>query len=583
MNGGGALGGKPASVALAPGGEVTLTLTSWHPPAASEAATPPARSADHLRELARRLAAATPDEAHELFADAFGLYGARHFGIAPEPTCADLGEVSWWHGPTVGQRSLPGARRARRPGRAAAVPALPGRHRKPEPPAADGPAALAALAAERRAAARMLLAHPLVTANGPQAQAFPVIRRHADWLTSRFAELLGYPLTVGEGFARLTKAALGPTAPRRPMFAGTLGTPERYAALTRALAALLTGPARRSAADLTAVLTAELTAELTGESTAELTVEQPAEPSGEQPAEPSAEPSAEPTVEPAAERDLAAGRAAVLAALAVLTEWQLLTADGGERGTLLVDQELLTAVVAHCCPARPQDPPAPRTTIPVAVRRRLVETPVVLFEELTGLEREWLWESRSRETAVLADFLGLTTEIRQEGIALLDPAGELTDLRLPGPGPLAHAALLLVERLVDQLRPLPTDPPDPAAPAAPVGRPAQARSAAPTGVPIAEALIDGILGDLADEYETGDRVREQHAAHWRRAHLADRAAFRRDVLALLHAMRLIAPTAPAAEACAPARSGWILLPPAARYAAPFALGEAAGTGRHSRR
>lgn len=253
MNGGGALGGKSATVALAPDGEVTLELTSWHPPVLAPPASPTtavaapdgaavtvvasatagepdatARTASHLRALADRFAAATPDEAHDLFADAFRLYGARHFGIAPEPHRADLGEVSWWHGPTVGQRSLPGARRARRARRAtrAAVDsAVPGRHRKPEPPAAAGRAAPAALAAERRAAARMLLAHPLVTATGPHAQAFPLIRRHADWLTGRFAELLGYPLTVTDSFARLTKAALGPTALRRLSVAGTPCTP----------------------------------------------------------------------------------------------------------------------------------------------------------------------------------------------------------------------------------------------------------------------------------------------------------------------------------------------------------------------
>lgn len=150
MNGGGALGGKLAAVALAADGEVTLTLTSWDPSAVVPPAEPAtadgttddtgavtARTVDRLRELAGRFAAATADEAHDLFADAFGLYGARHFGIAPEPHRADLGEVSWWHGPTVGQRSLPGARRARRAARAvrgAAASAVAGRHRKPEPP-----------------------------------------------------------------------------------------------------------------------------------------------------------------------------------------------------------------------------------------------------------------------------------------------------------------------------------------------------------------------------------------------------------------------------------------------------------------
>ncbi|WP_344447140.1 DUF2397 family protein, partial [Kitasatospora nipponensis] len=56
-----------------------------------------------LLRLARRLARSGECAAHELFADAFGLFGARHFGVAPGQDTADRAEVSWWHGPTVRQ------------------------------------------------------------------------------------------------------------------------------------------------------------------------------------------------------------------------------------------------------------------------------------------------------------------------------------------------------------------------------------------------------------------------------------------------------------------------------------------------
>ena len=204
--------------------------------------------------------------------------------------------------------------------------------------------------------------------------------------------------------------------------------------------------------------------------------------------------------------------------------------------------------------------------VPVAVRRRLAETPVVLLAELTALEREWLWDALQREAETFAEFLGLTAEVRREGIALLDPAGELTDLRLPSAAAPAHAALLLVEHLVEQLRPLPESK------ALPV------ETGAVTGVPIPEALIDGTLGDVADEYGA--------AAGWCRDHLADRAAFRREVLELLHRMRLIAPLEPAARLAGTqgprgrTAGGWMLLAPAARYAAQAELRPAPGTGRH---
>ncbi|MGW1046858.1 hypothetical protein [Streptomyces sp. NPDC002547] len=46
-----------------------------------------------------------------------------------------------------------------------------------------------ALAAERRSAARLLLAHSLVTSNGPHRDTFLLIRRHADWLAQRFQQV----------------------------------------------------------------------------------------------------------------------------------------------------------------------------------------------------------------------------------------------------------------------------------------------------------------------------------------------------------------------------------------------------------
>jgi hypothetical protein len=500
VNGGGALHGTEA-----PGGTLTLRRRTEFARPAAEPARSRQPEADQLLLLARRFAACEPCQAHDLFTDAFGLYGARHFGTAPEAAAGDLAAVSWWHGPTVRQPA-PRARRGRRPAAAGVVPAVrrgAGRHRKREGSVLQ--------ATERRTAARLLLAQPLVTADAPT---FTLIHRHAPWLVERFAELLGYPLIVGDGFARLVKAELGPGAERQLLLAGAPGTPRRYAALAAALSVVLLGPDRWPPGQLAARVAQTCAAESV-------------------------------TVEAA---DLAA-------ATAQLTEWQAVRElPEGWHG---VDHGLAAALAAACRPAQPEDPPVPRTTIPVAVRRRLAETPVLLLQDLSGLEREWLWEARERETELFADFLGLATEVRAEGVALLDPADELTDLRLPGPGPLAEAALLLVERLVEDLRPLPGEP-------------------APVEVPIAEALIDGILGDVADEWEPegpGDD------AERRRAHLADRAAFRREVLELLHRLGLITP-APAAGG---GRGGWRLLAPAARYAPELAELPEGGTGRHSRR
>ncbi|MFF0557886.1 DUF2398 family protein [Streptomyces sp. NPDC004266] len=100
-----------------------------------------------------------------------------------------------------------------------------------------------ALAAGRRCAARLLLAHPLVTSDGPHSELFPLIRRHADWLGKRFQQVLGYRLMVDSSYTRLFKAGLGTDAGHRmKRSTGTSLTPHTYACLTVALSVLVTAP-----------------------------------------------------------------------------------------------------------------------------------------------------------------------------------------------------------------------------------------------------------------------------------------------------------------------------------------------------
>ncbi|WP_380281227.1 DUF2398 family protein [Kitasatospora purpeofusca] len=503
-----------------------------------------------LLRLARWFAEADPGTADDLCAASFGLYPARHFGAPAEPSAVDPAaggppgaEVSWWHGPTAHTpaplrtrepRTAPGLRRARRDAAALPVvlsgakPGRPGRHRRPE--RARGAAAVvpqdrsaATTAAERRIAARLLLAHPLVTASGPHADGFPLIRRHRDWLTERFDTLLGYPLVVGPWHARLHKAGPGPGAVRRLEHPATGApfTPGGYARLALALALLVDAPEQLPLGRLLAAMDA---------------------------------------ADPApAESDPAPAESADLAmALAVLADWQVLAdlpADlpaglADASGVLTVDRELARAVPVGP-PALADDAAdlvrrAAEAEPGTAVRRRLAETPAVLAADLPEDQRAWLRDHRHSGPAALADFLGLEAEQRAEGVALLDPAEELTDLALSGAGTAAQAALLLVERLVEEVRPLPGET---------------------TGadVPVPDALIDGVLGDIADEYGL--------PAGWHRDYLADRTALRRDALDLLHRMGLIT-TRPA---------GRLLRAPAARYAPAPDLLPAPGTGRHSRR
>ncbi|MFI2629313.1 TIGR02678 family protein [Streptomyces collinus] len=418
-----------------------------------------------------------------------------------------------------------------------------------------------ALAAERRTAARLLLAHPLVTSSGPHSDAFPLIRRHADWLAQRFQQVFGYRLLVEASYARLFKAGLGTGSGHRleRPSTGTPFSPRTYAYLALALSVLVTAPEQ--------LLLSRLVADLRA-AAVDAGIE-------------------------IADTGRQAERRTLAAALRQLVDWGVLTETDGqvaavaeERGgeaLLTVDREIARVVVAGPLAQsrdgadlvrRAADPGfgGPRTY----VRRRLVETPVVHLDDLTDTEREWLRTRQRREAQAFSELLGLEAEIRAEGIALVDTEDELTDLHLPGTGTVAQAALLVLERLVDRLRP------------EEAGHPAVGGRLV-IGVPVPDGLLPELLDDLIEEY--GRR------GSWQRGHLEDRDGFLAAVLDLLGRMRLMAPAGPVraeghglpegyeqtvadgrsvtdvsqARGQGSADGGWILLAAAARYAATVAV------------
>ncbi|WP_406281246.1 TIGR02678 family protein [Embleya sp. NBC_00896] len=351
----------------------------------------------------------------------------------------------------------------------------------------------AAIADERRAAARRLLADPLVLADGPHRDEFAAIRRHADWLTTAFRQLLGYEVVVEARFARLLKAGPGPGA-GRALFrsTGTPFNPRTYAYLTLGLAALVTAPEQ--------VLLSQLVSDIRG-AAADARIE--LDDAGRQ-------------VE----------RRTLAAALRQLVLWGVLVEVDGSLGNyveredaealLSVDRDLARALIAgplaqatdaaHLI-ALAHDPG--HHGVRVAVRRRLAETPVVFRDELVPDEDDWLRKNQRREARTFEEFVGLHAEIRAEGIALLDPADEVSDVAFPGRGTVAQAALLLIERLVAQVR-----PDQPAA-----------------SVPVADALIDETLAVLVTEYG--------RKAGWQRDLVENPLRLRDEVTELLAHMRLL--------------------------------------------
>jgi uncharacterized protein (TIGR02678 family) len=79
--------------------------------------------------------------------------------------------------------------------------------------------------------------------------------------------------------------------------------------------------------------------------------------------------------------------------------------------------------------------------------RRLLEDPVVYYDELDDGERTYLLSQRHAITRRISDAAGLIPEMRAEGIAMVDPDDELTDVRMPEQRTDGHVTLLVAEYL----------------------------------------------------------------------------------------------------------------------------------------
>jgi uncharacterized protein (TIGR02678 family) len=79
--------------------------------------------------------------------------------------------------------------------------------------------------------------------------------------------------------------------------------------------------------------------------------------------------------------------------------------------------------------------------------RRLLEDPVVYYDELDEDERAYLLSQRHAITRRIEDATGLASEMRAEGIAMVDPEDELTDVRMPEQRTDGHVTLLVAEHL----------------------------------------------------------------------------------------------------------------------------------------
>jgi uncharacterized protein (TIGR02678 family) len=288
----------------------------------------------------------------------------------------------------------------------------------------------------------------VLRAHGPDAEHIALVRRHASELRAWFDRNTGWRLVVDSEVARLVKTVADtadPTHPARDPKSRTPFTRRRYVLVCLALAALDRADAQVTLGRLAEqiVLAAgdpELAA--TGLS---FTLERREE------------------------------RADLVSVVRLLLELGVLARVAGDEeafvrddGDALYDVERRVLAALAATPRGPSTVGAgtleqrlaalteelPPTTDELRNRqirhrltRRLLDEPVVYHADLDEAELAYLTSQRHALTSRITELTGLVAEVRAEGIAMVDPLDDLTDVRMPESGTDGHATLLLAEHL----------------------------------------------------------------------------------------------------------------------------------------
>jgi uncharacterized protein (TIGR02678 family) len=311
---------------------------------------------------------------------------------------------------------------------------------------------------EVQRAVRALLARPLLTAEDEDALA--LVRRHADALRAFFAEQAGWLLTVERDLARLRKLPAGLDDGSRAARARAKDPPfsrRRYVLLCLALAVL-----ERSDRQITLQRLAEGVAALLAEDEALGAAGVDFELRGRD-----------------QRRDLVAAIRWLLAHRVLRRVEGDEDAFVAERGDVLyqVDRPVLahtlgcvrppSSVEAEGFEARLEalveevqldSDDARRRALRHGLTRRLLDDPVVYHDELSEAERDYAQRARHALMQGLADRTGLEPEVRAEGLALVDPRGDASDVALPEEGTDGHVTLLVAEHLAERGRERPGAP-----------------------------------------------------------------------------------------------------------------------------
>jgi uncharacterized protein (TIGR02678 family) len=305
--------------------------------------------------------------------------------------------------------------------------------------------------AQRRAALRALLAKPLLVA-ADDAESLLLVRRHLPALSGWLRRETGWRLVADTETARLFKTvppASDATHPARGHNREPF-TRRRYVTLCLALSALARADAQTTLGSLADdVLTAAAGPGLGGAGFT-LTL------------------------------DTRSDRADLVAVVRLLLAWGVLSRVAGDEdaylsagadvlydvrrpvlGVLLTGSRGPSTITARGWEARL----VALTAEPVAetdelrnqalrrmLTRRLLDEPVLYYDELADDEHAYLVAQRHNITGRISEAAGLLPELRAEGIAMVDPDDELTDVRMPEQRTDGHVTLLVAEYLAGRAR-----------------------------------------------------------------------------------------------------------------------------------
>ncbi|MFE6104239.1 TIGR02678 family protein [Streptomyces laurentii] len=304
-------------------------------------------------------------------------------------------------------------------------------------------------AAELRKAARALLKQPLLLARGRSADAFRLVHRHASELRDWFDRNTGWALQVDTEAARLRKSPgvlTDPTHPARDTTRGaTPFTRRRYVLLCLALAALERGEAQIALGRLADQIVLDAADPRLAATGIEFALER---------------------------RDERLDLAAVVRLLLdlgvlrrVAGEEEAYVSGAGDvlydverrvlagllasrRGPSTVHAENLDDRLTELVAETALDSDELRfRAMRRSLTRRLLDDPVLYYGDLTDAELGYLTRQRGFLTARITELTGLVAEVRAEGIAMVDPEDDLTDVRMPEQGTHGHVTLLLAEHL----------------------------------------------------------------------------------------------------------------------------------------